>query len=280
MMETMNRREFCKGAAGLAGIMAAGYGPSLYAAGAAPEEANTLTAAEKSEGWKLLWDGRTSEGWVGTKSGCKSFPDKGWRMEGGVLRMLPQRMVKDDGTWCDLPPEEKALGGGGDIVTVKKYRDFAFKFDFRLTPRANSGIKYFYDETQNKGTCEEYQVLEQGHPDYFKGRDGNRKVAALYDLRPAPLAEKVVRPTGEWNTGMIVAKGSKVEHWLNGVKVLEYERGSGSFRKTVDESKYKSWGVAADGTPQRWGEVAEGRILIQDHNDSTVCFRNLKIKEL
>ena len=89
-----------------------------------------------------------------------------------------------------------------------------------------------------------------------------------------------MRPTGEWNTGMIVAKGSKVEHWLNGVKVLEYERGSGSFRKTVDESKYKSWGVAADGTPQRWGEVAEGRILIQDHNDSTVCFRNLKIKEL
>ena len=246
----------------------------------APADANTLTEAEKADGWKLLWDGKTSAGWVGVKNGCQAFPEMGWKMEGGVLSMLPQHMIKDDGTWGDLPPEDMKLGGGGDIVTVAKYRDFAFKFDFRMTKKANSGVKYYYDENQNNGTCEEYQVLENGHPDYEKGKDGNRKVAALYDLYPAPLAEKAVRPAGKWNTGMIVAKGAKVEHWLNGVKVLEYERGSEGFRSTVDGSKYKTWGVSADGKAQRWGEVAEGRILLQDHSDSSVSFCNLKIKEL
>jgi hypothetical protein len=137
-------------------------------------------------------------------------------------------------------------------------------------------VKYLYDEKANKGTCEEYQVLDVGHPDYNKGRNGNRKVAALYDLIPAPLAETLVRPTGKWNSGMIVSKGSKVEHWLNGVKVLEYERGSKAFREAVDASKYKTWGTEG----RRWGELAEGRILLQDHTDSYVSYCNLKIKEL
>ena len=167
------------------------------------------------------------------------------------------------------------LGGGGDICTAKMYKDFMFKFDFRLTDSANSGVKYFYDQTKNKGTCEEYQILEKGHPDWNKGEDGNRRVASLYDLIPAN-AERVCNGIGEWNTGMIVSKGTHVEHWLNGKKVLEYERGSEAFRKAVAESKYATWGT--DGN--KWGELPEGRILLQDHSDSTVSFRNLKIKEL
>ena len=109
--------------------------------------------------------------------------------------------------------------------------------------------------------------------------DGNRKSASLYDVIPAH-ADKIQKGIGQWNTGMIVAKGSHVEHWLNGEKVLEYERGSEAFRSAVNKSKYATWGKDADGKPQSWGEIAEGRILLQDHSDSTVSFCNLKIKEL
>ena len=247
-----------------------------------PAGANTLTAAEKAEGFELLFDGETlpKDKWVGVKDECKAFPKVGWFVKDGCLTMRPQHIIKDDGSWGDLPPEDMKLGGAGDIVTVKKYGDFVFKFDFRMTDKANSGVKYFFDETVNSASCEEYQVLEKGHPDYYKGKDGNRQIAALYDLYPAPEAEKVVKPVGEWNSGMIVSKGAKVEHWLNGVKVLEYERGGECFRKTVDGSKYATWGKDAAGNPQRWGETKVGRLLLQDHTDSTVSFCNLKVKEL
>ena len=89
-----------------------------------------------------------------------------------------------------------------------------------------------------------------------------------------------MKPTGHWNSGMIVAKGNHVEHWLNGVKVLEYERGSAAFRKAVAASKYANWGKDKDGKPQPWGEVPAGRLHIQDHSDSTAYFCNLKVKEL
>ena len=244
----------------------------------APAGANTLSPAEKADGWKLAWDGKTFDGWVAVKSGCRKPPEKGWVIDAGTLTMRPVNGIAN-GKWFPLPPEDQKLGGGGDIVTVRKYRDFAFKFDFRLTDSANSGVKYFYDETQNKGSCEEYQILENGHPDSDKGKDGNRKAAALYDIYPAN-ADPLLKGPGEWNTGMVVAKGRRVEHWLNGVKVLEYERGGKAFRAAVKKSKYRDWGVTADGRPQPWGEVPEGRILLQDHGDSTVSFCNLKIKEL
>ncbi|MBR3957082.1 MAG: DUF1080 domain-containing protein [Kiritimatiellae bacterium] len=244
----------------------------------APEGANTLTAAEKAEGWKLAWDGKTLDGWLAVKSGCKAPPEKGWVIKDGTLTMRPVNGIAN-GNWFPLPPEDQKLGGGGDIVTAKKYRDFAFKFDFRLTENANSGVKYFYDETLNKGTCEEYQVLENGHPDSDKGKDGNRKSASLYDIIPAN-ADSILKGPGEWNSGMIVSKGAHVEHWLNGVKVLEYDRGTPAFKASVKASKYADWGIDAAGKPQDWGEIPEGRILLQDHSDSTVSFCNLKVKEL
>ena len=241
-----------------------------------PAGANTLAAKEKAEGWELLFDGRNlpADKWVGVKNGCTNFPAKGWFVKDGCLTMRPLNGIHD-GKWFPLPPEDQKLGGGGDICTKKLYKDFCLKFDFRLTEAANSGVKYFFDETANKGTCEEYQVLDAAHPDSTKGRDGNRRVASLYDLLPAN-AEKVLRPLGAWNSGMIVSKGRHVEHWLNGVKVLEYERGSAAFRAAVDRSKYATGGT--DG--RRWGELEKGRLLLQDHTDSTVSFCNLKVKEL
>ena len=245
-----------------------------------PEGANTLTDAEKAEGYELLFDGKNlpADKFVGCKEKCERFPQKGWFVKDGCLTMRPVNGIAD-GKWFPLPPEDQKLGGGGDICTVKKYRDFAFKFDFRLTEAANSGVKYFFDEKLNKGTCEEYQVLDAAHPDSTKGKDGNRRVAALYDLIPAN-AESVVKPLGQWNSGMVVSKGNTVEHWLNGVKVLEYERGSQAFRDAVKASKYATWGKDAAGNDQPWGELPEGRLLLQDHSDSTVSFCNLKVKAL
>ena len=237
---------------------------------------NTLTDAEKAAGWKLLWDGRTLDGWVGEKGGCKAPPAKGWKIEDGVLTVLPCKAIKD-GKWVDLPKEQAARGGGGDLVTVESFKDFEFVCDFRLTKAANSGIKYFYDPKAFGGTCEEYQVLDAAHPDSTKGRDGKcRRVASLYDMIPA-CAENVVKPLGEWNTAKIVSKGPHVEHWLNGVKVLEYERGSAAFRAIVAQSKYK----ATEKKPgDHWGETPAGRIKLQDHSDSTVSFRNIKVRSL
>lgn len=225
----------------------------------APEGANTLTEAEKAEGWTLLWDGTSRSGWV-SKKDLKTFPDKGWVIKDGWLGM-------------------KKKGGGGDIVTPEKYKDFIFTFDFQMTKGANSGVKYYFDEKLNGGTCEEYQVLENAHPDSKRGKDGNRKCASLYDLIPAH-ADKVLKGAGAWNSGKIVAKGKTVEHWLNGQKVLSYERGSEDFRARVAASKYAKQGKDAVGTEQPWGEIPEGRILLQDHGDSYAAFCNLKIKKL
>ena len=256
------------------GLMMMAAGVAL--AGCAAAAPNTLTDAEKAAGWTLLWDGRTLDGWVGEKGGCKAPPAKGWKIEDGVLTVLPHSRITPEGKWEKLPPEVAALGGGGDLVTVKEYKDFELQLDFRLTRAANSGIKYFYNPKLFKGTCEEYQILDAAHPDSTKGRDGKcRRVASLYDMIPAN-AEGVVKPLGEWNTAKIVSKGNVVEHWLNGVRLISYERGGAAFRAAVAASKY-----AKEQKPgEHWGETPVGRIKLQDHGDSTVSFRNIKIREL
>ena len=242
------------------------------------QEPNTLSEMEKAEGWQLLWDGKTFNGWVSEKSGCKTAPSQGWVIKDGVITVLPRSYIDENGKWQKLPPEQAKLGGGGDIVTEKDYKDFIFKLDFKLTKAANSGIKYFYRNGWNDNTCPEYQILDSAHPDHNpkneKGAKGSHRVASLYELKAAN-AESVLNPLGEWNTAMIIAKNDIVQHWLNGSKVLEYERVSEEFRKAVANSKYIK--NQKDGP---WGELEACRIKIQDHSDSTVSFRNLKIKEL
>jgi len=232
---------------------------TLGTAAAAESGPNTLSPAEEAEGFTLLWDGQSTKGWRGARS--DEFPKEGWQIQDGALSVLETG-----------GGESRA---GGDIVTVEEFSDFDLRLEFRITPGANSGIKYFVDPGLNKAEGSaiglEYQLLDDGrHPDAKAGRDGNRTLASLYDLIPA-AANKPVRPIGEWNEARIVSRGRHVEHWLNGARVLEYERGSEAFRALVAISKYKIW--------KNFGEEERGPILLQDHGNR-VSFRRIRIRRL
>ncbi len=221
---------------------------------------NTLTDFEKKNGWKLLFDGVSASGWKSANK--ETFPDKGW--------------VIQDGTIGVNVVEAKEASRGGDIVTKDQYGAFDLSFEFKLTPGGNTGVKYFAGPAQgNKGPVVglEYQVLDDKlHPDAKAGRGGNRTLASLYDLIKADKQERFVHPPGQWNTGRVVVQpNNHVEHYLNGVKVLEYDRGSPAYRELVAMSKYKDF--------PNFGEAPKGHILLQDHGD-VVNFRSIKIREL
>ncbi len=224
---------------------------------------NKLSDQEKAKGWQLLFDGVSSSGWRGAYK--NSFPEQGWIIRDQMLTVL-----KSGGA------ESR---NGGDIVTINQYKDFHLKFDFMLTDSANSGVKYFVtlNEKNNQGSafgCE-FQILDDArHPDARAGRDGNRTIGSLYDLITADTS-KVVKKNGEWNSGEIISRGSHVEHWLNGKKIVEYERGSETFRKLVAMSKYADTKYNING---RFGEAPQGHLLLQDHGDR-VSFTNIKIKK-
>ena len=221
---------------------------------------NTLNAYEKKDGWKLLFDGKSSEGWMSFRK--TPFPEKGWQIKDGSLNVL-----SSDG---------KEAANGGDIVTKKQYKAFDLSFEYKLTPGANSGVKYFVTLTENNSGSAiglEYQVLDDSlHSDAKLGRNGNRTLASLYDLIKAEKPSAAVRPIGSWNVGRVVVyPDNKVEHYINGIKVLEYVRGSKEYRELVAISKYNVW--------KDFGEALQGHILLQDHGN-TVSYRSIKIKEL
>jgi len=221
---------------------------------------NTVSEAEKKNGYVLLWDGKSTTGWRGANKTV--FPDKGWEIKDGMISVM------------------KSTGGesenGGDIVTEGQYGAFDLQFEFRLTDGANSGVKYFVTEKEgNKGSAIglEYQVLDDAkHPDAKEGVVGNRTLASLYDLIPAIKVQRGQRKVGEWNWARIVVYPDKrVEHWLNGYKVVEYQRGTPIYNALVARSKYAQY--------ENFGMAEKGRILLQDHGDQ-VSFRSIKIKEL
>lgn len=224
----------------------------------AQEKSNTLSESEKNGGWQLLWDGKTTEGWRGAK--LDHFPTKGWSIQNGILKVHKSGGAESS--------------NGGDIVTTRAYKNFILKVDFKITEGANSGIKYFVDTNLNKGQgsaigCE-FQILDDmKHPDAKLGVKGNRTLGSLYDLIPAP-EEKPYR-SGDFNTAVVIVNGNHVQHWLNGIKIIEYQRNSQMWQALVNYSKYKNW--------PNFGNAEEGLILLQDHGDE-VWFRNIKIKEL
>lgn len=226
---------------------------------------NRLTAWEEANGFRLLWDGITTNGWRGAK--LDGFPEKGWQMKEGVLTVL-----KTDGGESTGP---------GDIITTRLYGNFELELQFKITKGANSGIKYFVDPSLNKGTgsaigCE-FQILDdEVHPDAKKGVNGNRTIGSLYDLMTAENLSvsgrsKQFKGPGIWHTARIVSRNGKVEHWLNHEKVVMYDRTSQMFRALVAYSKYAKW--------ENFGQWPAGSILLQDHGDE-VSYRNIKIREL
>ncbi len=227
----------------------------------AQQKNNQLTKQEKKDGWNLLFDGKTMNGW--RRIYTDSLPKYGWYVDNGCLIV------------------EKGKGGesanGGDLITIKEYQDFEFVFDFKITPGANSGIKYFVDESLGNpkgkyGFGPEFQIIDDGvHPIFKTDKiPVGCKIGGLYELIEAPDTKKV-NPVGEWNTGKIVSKNRHIEHWLNGELMLTYVLGSPEFKALVQKSKFKD--------KKGYGEVNKGHILIQDHGDK-VYYRNLKIKEL
>ncbi|MCQ6960014.1 3-keto-disaccharide hydrolase [Mucilaginibacter aquariorum] len=221
---------------------------------------NTLSAYEKQDGWKLLFDGKTNTGWRSANS--MAFPAKGWEVKNGLLSVLGSAGGE--------------AANGGDIITDGQYKAFDMSFEFRMSKGANSGVKYFVtlsEKTVGSAIGLEYQVLDDAvHPDAKLGRDGNRTLASLYDLIPAKKQKRFVHPIGAWNTGrIVVSPNNHVTHYLNGIKVLEYDRGSKEYRDLVAISKYKVW--------KDFGEAQQGHILLQDHGFD-VNYRNIKIKTL
>ncbi len=213
------------------------------------QQVNNLSPAEKKEGWPLLFDGQSTRGWA-TTSG-KPVPD-GWVIENGTLTA-------------------KKGAKGGDIISVNEYADFDLKFDYNIESTGNSGVKYFYTKYATGGNLGmEYQLLDDKLAEDNKKE--NHLTGSFYDVIPPTASLKKVNEPGQWNSVRIMAKGRQVEHWLNGVKILEFTRGSPAFTEAVAASKFNK-AVPAFGT------VEKGHILLQEHG-SAVSFRNIKIKVL
>jgi hypothetical protein len=222
---------------------------------------NQLTKKEKSEGWQLLFDGKTTTEWHGYNK--TSFPG-GWTIDGDALK-------------CNGSGRgEAGAKEGGDIVSNKKYKNFHLKLEWKISEGGNSGIFYLGQEDPIWETiwrtAPEMQVLDnERHPDATAGVDGNRQAGSLYDLIPAKPQN--AKPAGEWNSAEIKVYKGSVWHIQNGVTVLEYHLWTPEWNAMVANSKFPALNPT-------WADVAaEGVIGLQDHGDD-VWYRNIKIKEL
>jgi hypothetical protein len=220
-------------------------GPTL-----ASDNANTLTAAEKSAGWRLLFDGSTTKGWRGY----------------GKPDMTGMRWTVKDGAIC-LPPADGAdTRGHRDIISADTFGDFDLTWQWQVQPGSNSGVKYFVAETAGAAIGHEYQIIDDAtHPDAKVSTE--RQTASFYDVKAATA--RPTKPVGEWNTSRVLVQGNHVEHWLNGTKVLEYELGSPETLAAVQDSKFK--------TNAGFGTKKPGHLLLQDHGDA-VCYRSIKVR--
>ena len=226
---------------------------------------NELTKNEKKLGWFLLWNGKNSKGWRQIHG--KGFPTTRWNIANGELSVLNS--------------DAEGNADGLDIVTDKTYANFELSWQYKLTEGANSGVKYLVNEALNPtggAIGLEFQMLDNDkHPDAKMGKNGNRTQGSLYDLIPvenlsyAGMGKRFLRGIGQWNQARIIVKGNQVEHWLNGFKVVAYERNTSEFNELVQGSKYKDW--------PNFGNESKGHIVFQDHGNQ-VTFRSIKIRKL
>ena len=224
---------------------------------------NALTPEEQEKGWVLLFDGSTFEGWRGL--GRDNVPEGHWIIEEGAIKKVPSG---------DVPLQEDGQPlQGGDLMTSRSFENFELYFEWKISEAGNSGIKYNVSEEMSVSYPPEYAALgfeyqildDENHPDAKNG--DNRRAAALYDLL-APEG-KILKPVGEYNSGRIVFKGDHGEHWLNGIKVLEYDLGTERMEVLLEASKYRDISGFAD--------KRKGPIVLQDHTDA-VWFKNIKIR--
>ena len=201
--------------------------------------------------WKVLFDGKTTSGWRGYHE--KAFPAFGWVVQDGWIKHQSR--------------EELNNRRPGDIMTVDEFGDFELELEYRIGRACNSGIKYLVTEGNVKAIGFEYQVLDD--PNWGAKLKRTQATGALYDLVPA--GETTLNPPGEINRVRIVVRGDRIEHWLNGAKVIEIDRSSEAFRSAVAASKFKE--IAG------FGQTRRGHILLQDHGGEA-WFRNIRIREL
>ena len=233
--------------AGHAQVSRTGVGAAAGAASVAKQGTpNMLTTAERAGGWRLLFNGTTTQGWRGYKS--DAVPN-GWRAANGTLK-------KD--------------GSVGDILTADQFGNFELVIDWKIAKGGNAGI--FYRGTEEYDhiywSAPEYQLLDDANaPD---GKSRLTSAAAAYALYPSPAG--IVKPAGEWNSSRIVVNGAHVEHWLNGQKVVQYELWSPDWEAKVKASKFKDW--------PNYGRSKSGYIAIQGDHDGALALRNIKIRTL
>lgn len=209
---------------------------------------NTLTAAEREAGWRLLFDGRTTEGWRSFRK--NTFPSQGWVVTNDTLRHL-------------------ARGKGGDIITTGTFSSYEFRFEWRMAGPGNSGIKYFITEDRTSAIGHEFQILEPT-PKEAADLAPHQRTAGFYDVLPTTTPPRV-NPAGEWNSGRIVVRGTRIEHWVNGVQVLQYDLDSDAVRAGIARSKFRD--------VPGFGTTFPHHLLLQDHGGD-IAFRNLKLRPL
>jgi hypothetical protein len=234
--------------------------PTVSAQASEGRAPNSLTAAERADGWQLLFDGSTFQGWRGLN--LPEVPHGHWVIEDGSIRKVATAAVVPDPSGRPRPR--------ADLVTEGTFEDFELVWEWRISPRGNSGLKYNVDERMSTARSPghaigfEYQLIDD------HATSSRNPTGALYDLIPPP-SPSVSRPTGEWNQSRIVVRGDEVEHWLNGVKLVGFGFGSPQLKAAVANSKFRE--------TERFADKRSGHIVLQDHGDDA-WFRSIKIRRL
>jgi hypothetical protein len=246
-------------------IVATGCATQAQSRTASSIAPNTLSSAEQRNGWRLLFDGKTFEGWRGL--GYDSVPSAHWKIDNGTIRKIASGQVP---RMADGQP-----AAGGDLMTKETFTNFELSWEWKISRAGNSGVKYNVSEELSMAAAPnhaalgfEYQLLDDSlHED---NKVPSHRTGALYDLIP-PNASKTLKPVGDWNSSMLVFRGNHGEHWLNGNKVVEFDLGTPLMDSLIAKSKYRDI--------KNFAQRRAGHIVLQDHGDE-VYFRNIKIRVL